>query len=168
MALITGERQIYMEAIRNRNRARGNSGQTLVEFALVVGLILAIFFGIVEFGRLWFYSNHLNNSVRAAARYAAVLGSTPDGFLRTGTGAKGTLGVDPYLRQEISKSMDPAQIASISVLVNGNATLAPTRGDTIEVTITYNFTVLSGHIIPWFNNDNPHTLIRSATMRYEG
>src|SRR3990172_549005 len=60
---------------RRRGALRGEAGQTMVEFALVVALLLAILFGIVEFGRLWFYSNHLNNSVRAAARYGAVLGN---------------------------------------------------------------------------------------------
>ena len=51
------------------------AGQTLVETAIVLAIFLALGFAVVEFGRAWFYSNHLNNSVRAAARYGAVLGN---------------------------------------------------------------------------------------------
>ncbi len=48
----------------------------MVEFALIISLFLAILFGIVEFGRAWYYSNHLGNSVRAAARYGAVFANS--------------------------------------------------------------------------------------------
>jgi Flp pilus assembly protein TadG len=160
----------------------GNRGQTLVEFALVVALLLAILFGITEFGRAWFYSNHLNNSVRAAARYGAVLGSTPGGFTTDAVDAylRGSLNKkDPtFGKGEIGQFMDTADIASIAVNVyppgvppdsNGTGGKAATdiqRGDTIEVVVTYNFHVLSGSIIPFFRGNTQ--LIRSATMRYEG
>lgn len=45
----------------------------MAEFALVAVLFLGLLFGALEFGRLWYYSTHLGNSVRAAARYGAVL-----------------------------------------------------------------------------------------------
>jgi len=151
-------------------RRKGEAGQTIVEFALVVTLLLAILFGIVEFGRLWFYSNHLNNSVRAAARYAAVLGSTPAGF----SGAT----VDTYLRNEISKQknnggriMDPAQIQNIAVTItapDGSHPASPARGDTIEVTVRYRFMLLSGLLIKYIGLPPSITLKRSASMRYEG
>jgi len=142
---------------------KNNKGQTLVEFALVLFLLLAILFGIVEFGRLWFYSNHLNNSVRAAARYGAVLGS---GF--------STSAIDTYLRKEIGSFMPADDIdknTGVVVTVYDGATAntksasAIVRGDTVKVTVTYNFRVLSGSIIPFFKGD--YTIVRTASMRFE-
>jgi len=138
-------------------------GQTIVEFALIVALFLAIIFGILEFGRAWFYSNHLTNSVRATARYAAVLDniSTADGNE-----------IRNYLTNEIGTLMPTDDIQGISVWYYPNGTgtpetdfLAIHHGDTIEVSVTYNFHVLSGSVIPFFSGDRQ--LVRSASMTYE-
>lgn len=143
---------------------KDRKGQTLVEFALVLALLLAILFGIVEFGRAMFYSNHLTNTVRSAARYAAVLGDNFDKDL-----------VEDYVEQEIDFSMNKDDIASgsngivIDVYapdgVKRAANANPARGDTITVTVNYNFTVLSGSIIPYFRGEHP--ISRSASMKFE-
>lgn len=46
------------------------SGQTLVEFALTLPILLVLLFGIIEFGRIFQAWVTLQNSARAAARYA--------------------------------------------------------------------------------------------------
>jgi Flp pilus assembly protein TadG len=51
-------------------------GSTLVEFALVVPILLAMLIGIVEFGVLTNYKLRVANATREGARYAA-LGKTP-------------------------------------------------------------------------------------------
>lgn len=136
---------------RNHTCFKNTKGQTLVEFALVLALFLAILFGITEFGRAWYYSNHLTNTVRAAARYAAVLGDNySDDLVRT------------YVEDEIDGFMNVDDIESILVSPGSN----PVKGDTITVTVRYNFTVLSGSIIPAFSGER--TIERSASMRFEG
>lgn len=45
----------------------------MVEFAVVLPLFLAITWGVIDFGRLFFTSNALSNAVREGGRYAAVL-----------------------------------------------------------------------------------------------
>jgi Flp pilus assembly protein TadG len=47
-------------------------GQTLVEFALVIPVILLLAFGFIDIGRLVFDYNTLTNAARQAARVAAV------------------------------------------------------------------------------------------------
>lgn len=47
-------------------------GQTLVEFALTLPLLLLLIFGIIEFGRLFQSWVMIQNAARAAARYASV------------------------------------------------------------------------------------------------
>lgn len=46
-------------------------GQTLLEFALTLPILLMLMFGIIEFGRLFQAWVSIQNSARAAARYAA-------------------------------------------------------------------------------------------------
>jgi Flp pilus assembly protein TadG len=74
----------------------------MVEFALIITLFLAILFGIVEFGRAWYYSNHLGNSVRAAARYGAVYANS-NGVNRVANTIKS--GTITYANAEISGYM---------------------------------------------------------------
>ncbi|HLB24910.1 MAG TPA: TadE family protein [Nitrospirota bacterium] len=140
---------------------RNEKGQTLVEFALTLALFLAIIFGIIEFGRGWFYSHHLGNSVRAAARYGAVLGSSTTLEPR----------ISAYLTREISGYLQPDGLGPIDVTVLDAATQAlkdpntARHGDTVRVSVTYDFEILSGSIIPYFNGEWPIT--RSASMTIE-
>ena len=61
-----------MRAKRIRNTLENEKGQSLVEFALVVPLLLLLVFGIAEFGRAWMTKNILTGAAREAVRLAAV------------------------------------------------------------------------------------------------
>lgn len=56
-----------------RRFVRHEGGAAMVEFAIVLPLFLAITWGVIDFGRLFFTSNALANAVREGGRYAAVL-----------------------------------------------------------------------------------------------
>lgn len=56
---------------RESNRQR-DQGQTLLEFALVIGFLLLLLFGIIDFSRLFFAYATMSNGVREGARYAIV------------------------------------------------------------------------------------------------
>lgn len=49
---------------------RNTSGQSLVEFAIVLPLLLLVFLGIFEFGRFYFTKLTLQHAVREATRFA--------------------------------------------------------------------------------------------------
>jgi len=51
---------------------RNQRGQTTVEFALVVGLLLILLFGIIDFSRLMFAYATMSNGVREGARYGVI------------------------------------------------------------------------------------------------
>lgn len=146
-------------------------GQNIVEFALVVILFFAIIFGIMEFGRAWFYSNHLVNSVRAAARYGAVL-VLPD----TATVADYNGDIQGYLTNEIGSFMpiDNDEILGSGVkFTHDNIDRLPgdkpEAGDTITVSVSYNFELLSGTLLrTFFGVGTQRAITRSASMRYEG
>ncbi len=58
-----------------RKFKRNVSGQSLVEFALVLPMLLMMFFGIFEFGRFYYTKLTLQHAVREATRFA-VTGNT--------------------------------------------------------------------------------------------
>ena len=51
---------------------RDDSGQTMVEFTLVLPILCVLLFGILEFGIVWNHYVTLTDAVRAGARKAAV------------------------------------------------------------------------------------------------
>ncbi|MCI0346852.1 MAG: pilus assembly protein [Chloroflexi bacterium] len=61
---------------RARTRARGEAGQSLLEFALVFPIFLAVLLGMVDIGRAVWANNAVANAAREAARYAAIHGGT--------------------------------------------------------------------------------------------
>ena len=62
--------------IRRRRGGNGSSGQSLIEFALVVPMLLVLVFGIVEFGNAWRHYQLITNTAREGARMAVLPSST--------------------------------------------------------------------------------------------
>jgi Flp pilus assembly protein TadG len=60
----------------SRQRRNGQSGATLVEYAFIFMIFLALLFGIGGFGHALFVYHFLNEAAKEATRYAAVRGST--------------------------------------------------------------------------------------------
>jgi Flp pilus assembly protein TadG len=60
-----------------RGRRLGEQGQSLLEMALVLPMLLALVIGIVELGRAWNVRQVITNAAREGARLA-VVNSTPD------------------------------------------------------------------------------------------
>ena len=54
---------------------RDSSGQSMVEFALILPMMLVVMFMITEFGRALYQYNALTTAVRAGARQGVVSGS---------------------------------------------------------------------------------------------
>jgi len=61
-----------MREKRIRNTLENEKGQSLVEFALVVPILLLLMFAITEFGRAWMTYNILTGAAREAVRDVVV------------------------------------------------------------------------------------------------
>ena len=63
-----------MDQVREyqEDRHEGQRGQALLEFALVIGFLLLVMFGIIDFARVFFGYATMSNGVREGARYAIV------------------------------------------------------------------------------------------------
>jgi len=59
-------------------RARGEEGAAAVEFALIVGVLAMLIFGMLQFGLAFFQLQNLRAATREGARVGAVDGSVAD------------------------------------------------------------------------------------------
>jgi Flp pilus assembly protein TadG len=123
---------------------KGSKGQSLVEFALVVPLLLLLVIGIFEFGRAWMTKNILTGAAREAVRLLAVP-DPPGGPTAAGIRATALLA--------------SAGITTATISVNDTLVAF----DNVSVTVTYNFPVLTG-LIPGLGNI---PLASTTTMRRE-
>jgi len=125
--------------------AKDKKGQSLVEFALVLPLLLLILFGITEFGRAIMTKNVLHSASREGARLAVV--SAVDDSVSVQNRVLEILqaaNIDP---KEIKIEFFPAD-------------------KSIKVTVTTDFEVLSGTIISSFVGILE--LKGFTVMKYEG
>jgi hypothetical protein len=61
--------------LRRRRSVRGEEGAAAVEFALIVGLLAMLIFGMMEYGLAFWQLQNLRASAREGARVAAVGGT---------------------------------------------------------------------------------------------
>lgn len=140
---------------------KGSRGAAAVEFAIVIGILLLIVSGIVEFGRVFWYYNALTKATRDGARYL----STSTLPLNTST-AK-----DIVVNAASAANMDDSVSGKV---VNGNVSIscipadcsAPLEYVTVAIgnpATSYNVTL--GGWLP-FAGKATITLQPYTTMRY--
>jgi len=129
-----------------RKYSRRQSGQALVELALVLPILLLILMAIVDFGRV--FHGHL--AVTAAARQA---------------GREASLGrTDAEIIDRARRAAVPLSSAALTVQVTPAFSLRH-AGTAIEVTITYRMDILTPLIEPFF--PSRHYIVGRAVVRRE-
>lgn len=125
---------------------RNEKGQSLVEFAILLPIILLLLMGILEFGLMLNSYLTINNSAREGARLGIVAGSDPE---------------ISELITKISPNLDIEKlIVNITPLEGSRQS-----GDTLTVEVIYNYQV----IIPLISNilNNVVVLKAQTSMRIE-
>ncbi len=128
-------------------RLTNRKGQSLVETALVLPVILLILTGIVDFGLLFNNYMMVSNASREGARTAAI-GST-DEKIRT-------------VVNTVAASLDTSKL---TVTISPDQMVGRTSGDAVAVTVEYEYKMITpviAAIIP-----GPFQLKTSTTMRCE-
>jgi Flp pilus assembly protein TadG len=69
----------FIKRVLHEQRGRGESGSALVEMALSAGLILAIFFCVIQFGYALYAYQYVTEVARELTRYSIVRGSACSG-----------------------------------------------------------------------------------------
>lgn len=125
---------------------RSNSGNAVVEFALVLPILLLVLFGITEFGRMIMTTDVLNTASREGARLAAV----------------SPLGEVAAIEARVNEVLAAARIAPSAI----NVEYLP-AANSVRVTVTSNFDILSRSVLPESMRGTVE-LRGQTTLRYEG
>jgi len=129
-----------------KKHSRRQSGQALVELALVLPILLLILMAIVDFGRV--FHGHL--AVTAAARQA---------------GREASLGrTDAEIIDRARRAAAPLSSAALAVQVTPAFSLR-LAGTAIKVTVTYPMDILTPLIEPFL--PSPHLIVGRAVVRRE-
>lgn len=121
----------------DKGRLRTQDGAAAVEFAIVVGFLAMIVFGVLEFGLVFWQVQNLRSATREAARVAAVRGSTSQISNAMVAASAGSL---------------PSGFTGFSVSPSGGCS-----GSTVgqEVTVTIDNAALAGSVRSAFQVDIP-------------
>jgi Flp pilus assembly protein TadG len=117
-----------------------------VEFALILPLFLLLVFGTLEFGRAYFDMHLITNAAREGARH----GSLPGKLEGDVTG-----GVDSFMTNlGLSGDWDTTVVVTEpDGTIREGGLVNAEEGDTVAVTVAYDFTVFAGSILPGFSGE---------------
>ena len=124
---------------------KDKKGQSIIEFALVLPILLLVVFGITEFGRAIMVTNVLNTASREGARLAAV----------------SPVGDSLSVQSRVLEVLDAANIDAKEITIQFFV-----AEKTVEVTVTTDFEVLSAGVLDPFVGT--FELKGKTVMRYEG
>lgn len=130
---------------------RRNRGQSVIEFALVLPLLLVVLFGITEFGRAWMTVNILTSAAREGCRLAVV--TAPD---------------VPGVTARVTTVCNSAGVTPTSVTCVGPLSNDPDRK--VTVTVRADFQIIPGTILGYFGGGGLSGTIplrATSVMRHE-
>ena len=145
---------------------RARHGSTLVEFALILPILLAMLLGIIEFG--WLAKNHLAlaNAAREGARAASLGKSTKEisTRVRGGAAGSGVGGANDTTRLvlNMTKDEDGAPYTYPTTLGDTGSFNDAKTGSMIRIQVVYQHRSLT-NFIPFLNK----TLTINVVMRRE-
>jgi Flp pilus assembly protein TadG len=155
-----------------QGRRNSDAGGALVELALVLPVLVLVFVGTVDFGRVFHTSQTLVNAARAGVQYGAHSPArTADiaGMETTAETATSTPGIDAVATRLCQCASDTGTFSATAPSANDCSTPEATscpgghRVITVTVTTTKTFNTLMGGGLPGFLQSLP--LTRTATMR---
>lgn len=111
--------------------SRGDAGQSLVELALALPLLLMLLVGLVDVGRAYVYTTALSNAAREAALYAAQQTEA--------TAAEVT-------QRACDETGFADHGAACAPGMTVTCTPCPSAGSDVTVTVSYQFDLVSGYL----------------------
>jgi Flp pilus assembly protein TadG len=152
---------------QNIKMNKKQNGQTLIETALMLFLLLLILLGISEFARAWYVKSSLKNGVRQGARVAAVT-SPLASFSGFACPSKSSCPLANAVQNAVCCQPGVPEGTTVDLNID-MTTEIPTdvlnSGDTITVIASTTFTyIVGGSPWPWPSST---ILTTDASMRYE-
>ena len=116
----------------------GERGANLLEYALVLTLLLALLFAVIDFGRGLYAYHFVSNAAREGTRYAMVRGSTC-----TFPGCPATSSTIANYLDNVPAGIDPNQLSVTTTWNPGGSAscngVPNAPGCVVEVAVSYNF-----------------------------
>jgi Flp pilus assembly protein TadG len=148
------------------NNSKRQKGQTVIEMALVILLLLMLLFGIAEIARAWWFKGQLNNAARVGVRVAVVTSpltgsggacSWSGGSCSSGGGSVAVAACKSITTQDLCNS------ANVQVTQTAVDPPAGIEGDEITVTVTGQFTSVVRGLSTDSNNGGWGSLFPGST-----
>lgn len=103
---------LWQRKLTGQRRPRGQEGQSLLETALAMPLLLGLAFNIINFAYLWFMVLTLSAAPRVGVEYA-----TQGGAAGTGVAAPGPLVVSNLVYENLTHAINGATTSNVAVRV---------------------------------------------------
>lgn len=126
---------------------KNKKGQSMVEAALILPIILMLVFGIIEFGRIFNAHMIMKNASRDGVRCAAVGEDYEDDITPKINNMTSTLGT-------VNIEFTPAEDSRV-------------QGDEVTCKVTYELQLITPIIGPLISGSNKLDIVSSTTMRVE-
>jgi Flp pilus assembly protein TadG len=120
-----------------RSKLRNEDGAAAVEFALIVGLLAVLIFGLLEYGLAFWQVQNLRSAAREGARVAAVRGDATEVRSHMVASAAGSLsGSWTYTQNRTCDGSDANNGQEVTIQIN-NASLSGAVQEAFRVSIPF-------------------------------
>ena len=139
---------------------KSQDGSVILETALMIGVLLLLAFGMVDFGRVMYTSNSLISAARDGARVGAVQATV------------NTTTIKSVVRGRFNQyTFGGDTLTDAAITVTDNSSPPPNTPPSIRVRITYTFKWISpvARLLGWTSGSTfTSTLHSQSEYRYEG
>lgn len=150
------------------NARRNERGASLPETAIIMTVLLAMMFGIIDFGRALYTYSFVAQLARQGARWAIVRGANCTAYATACPAAMGTTDIEPYIQSLNEGAMNTSQIAATLQFSSASADCANQAsgiasnqpGCIAKVTVRYPFNFL----LPWVLPGTTITMTSTSQM----
>jgi Flp pilus assembly protein TadG len=145
-----------------KNFARRENGTQMIEFALVFPVLILLFAGTVELGRLFYTYTTLSKATRAGARY---LSTVPNVATSTDAAKRVVLCGNPNVCGDANNPVIVPGLAAANIVVTPPVAGAQPKYVTITIT-GYNYQFLAFNLNAMTGGNFNISLSPSTRMRY--
>ncbi len=144
-----------------RVRLGSSKAQTMLEFAIVAPIFLFLMFAVIDFGRMFFLQQDLQNAVDEAGRFASTGNTLPGATGATLTAQRISSILEVAQQAAVGANITSVQISSLA----GGAGSPGGPGDTVTISITTSvqLTPIVGRFFP----NGAYTFTSSTTFKNE-
>ena len=145
---------------------RGQKGQALAEFALILPVLFLLIAGIIEFGRGWNIKQAITDAAREGARWTVVDdGGTPQSATPIITKIKARLALASIATTDPPTTITVTPVSKIKACkIAGSG--ASGAEMTVQIATQYRMGWV-GAMLSWVGGSNTITISSKATMRNE-